>query len=159
MAFDGRVRSSLTLVVALVMGLIIIAAVLPVAMDAFYEDKSQQLTQDESETYQVAGLIETNATDVNTVDGEATIELNRSGTTASNTVANGTTTTYTVDGHDVNVTVNDVSSGTPNTATVTYEYSADAAWNGNTGDLYYLIPLFVMIGLVIVILIRSLDWM
>lgn len=148
----------LALVVVLAVGLIIVSSIVPTAMDTFYDDTSQQLTQDEDVTYQLGGLLETNATNVDATNDTATIELNRDGTTVSNTVATGTTTEYNLDGYSVNVTVDDTNGTTsPPTTTVTYEYSPDAAWDDQIGSLYFLIPLFVLLGLLITFIVRSLD--
>jgi len=159
-SMKSMVEANVGKVVVAVVALLIVSAIVPMAMNAFFDEESATLTQDEDVTYTVAGNLQTNATDVDGTNDEATIELTRTntGTTVTNTVSNGTTTTYTLDGYDVNVTVDDVdTSTTPNTTTVTYEYPKEAAWDGIVGDLWDLIPIFVIIGLVLLFIYQSLK--
>lgn len=134
-----------------VMGIVIVAAVaaillggvFPVGIDIMVTDDSQQLTQNEGTTYEV-DQFETNATSVSSTD--ATIELTYDGTTTSNTISEGSSQVYNLEGGDVNVTVNSVDTSTsPNSTTVTYEYATDFGWPGAVGTIFSSLVYFLIL--------------
>lgn len=144
------------LVLALVIGAILIGNVLPVGINATTEDSTINLTQDEGTEYVVVdGKLNSTVTgsDTTTDPDQTTIELKdvESGNTVSNTVENGSTVTYSIGGESVNVTVNDVTSGTPSTVDVTYSVPPDYGWDDGTQSLWTLIPVFLVLGALVLL--------
>lgn len=141
------------LVLALVIGAVLIGNVLPVGINETTQDNTYNLTQDEGTEYVVVdGKLNSTVT-ASSAGSSATIELKdvETGTTVSNSVNVGSTVTYTVEGNDVNVTVNSVTSGTPNTVDVTYDVPPDYGWNDSTKSLWGLVPVFLILGALVLL--------
>lgn len=140
-------------IIALVIGGILIGYLLPVGIGAVNSSTNETVDHEISVTEQIASG-EVNATVTNVIDGaSADVELEHveDGTTVTNTVSVNTPTEFSLPGGDVNVTVQSASTGTPDTATVSYEYK-NYGWSDGSKSLYGLLPLFlVLVPLVVVV--------
>lgn len=143
-------RTAVTLVVTLMVFGLIAAVTLPVAINAIEGDTTTTLTQDEGTAYEVNGALNATVTGttVSTTD-TATVELNdtRTSGTTSNTIDNGTTTDYDMNGGTVTVGVEDVDdSPTPNQATVNYTYTSDYAYSSGASALWAVLGLVIVLA-------------
>lgn len=146
----------LGVIIALMIGGVLIANLLPVGINEMQEDDTYNVTSGEgNEVVVIDGKL--NATVTSTTIGSpdtATIELKNpdSGNTATNTIDNGSTVTYTLDGESLNVTLNDVNdSPTPNESSYTVDVPPDFGWSDSSKTLWGLLPLFfVLVPLVVV---------
>lgn len=122
-------------------GMLVIAAVLAPAFGMMYGPDDRTLTQEEGETYSVTGPLTTNATTVDDVNGDVTIELEdtKADVTQTVTVSNDTSETVTINGEDINVTVNNIADST--TAEVHYVYPSDYGWQEGTSSIFFILPL------------------
>lgn len=141
------------LVLALVIGAILIGNVMPVGINEVEQDDTINLTQDEGvNTVVVSNKLESNVT-ASSAGTSATIELTdvESGNTVSNTVNVGNSKTFSIAGESVNVTVNSVTAGSPNTTDATYEVPPDYGWNDSSKSLWSLIPVFLILGALVLL--------
>lgn len=140
-------NKGITIAVAVLVTALLAAFLAPIAIDAFNEPASNTISHTEGVTYEVTTNLNSTATTVDATNSEVTIELNDTAenTVVSNTVANGSTTTYNMPGGDVNVTVDNIEDST--NATVTYHYPDDYGWSGGASSLWGLIPLFLVLVL------------
>jgi cobalamin biosynthesis Mg chelatase CobN len=148
-------RSAIILIVTIAVGIIVASVLIPVAIDEIEGDTTTTFTQDTSTTYEVNG--ELNSTVTATTDGsDATVELNdtRTAGTTSNTINVGSTTTYSLQGGDVNVTVD---SATSSGATVTYEYAKDYAYSDGASSLWGILGLAIVLGVMLYVISLATD--
>lgn len=139
--------SAIALVVTVVVAMVVASVLVPVAINQIEGDTTTQLNQDTSTVYDVSGELESTVTA--TTDGSsATVELNdtRTAGTTSNTVSVGSTTTYSLQGGDVNVTVD---SATASGATVTYEFAKDYSYSDGASALWGILGLTIVLGVFI----------
>lgn len=145
------------LVLALVIGAILIGNVLPVGINAVEQNQTTANT-----TSQV-GDTDTYASDrINvTIDSAAsgtpdtatiTVEDTINGDTVQKTVDNGTTASFSLTGGTVDVSVHDVDTA-PSPSEVTYQisYASDFAWDDSTKSLWALIPIFLILGALVLL--------
>lgn len=141
-----KVGVGATLAVAL--SLILLSALAPLAITGTVGTESTTLTQAAGNTYTITGDLQTNATSVTSTD--ATINVSDSGDSETNTVSVGSTVEYTVGGDAVNVTVDSVNtSTTPNQTTVTYNYTVGAGWQGESQDIFSVLPIVAIIAVLL----------
>lgn len=162
---DTRGAVSARTAVALIVGITVVALIAaflaPVAINQFEGNTTTTLTQDEGTAYEVNGALNATVTGttVSTTD-TATIELNdtRVSGTTSNTIDNGTTTDYDMNGGTVTVGVEDVDdSPTPNQATVNHTYDNDYAFGGAATALWGILGMIIVLAVVLIIIFRALD--
>lgn len=149
-------RRGVLLIVSIVVAVIVGSVMAPVAIDQLEGDTTETLTQDVNTVYDVNGELTSEVTAV--TDGtSATVELNdtRTAGTTSNTVSVGSTTSYDLQGGTVNVTVNSATSGTPDTAEVTYEYDKTFAYSDGAASLWGILGLTIVLGLFLLVLRRA----
>lgn len=147
------------LVIALTIGAILIGSVMPIGINAV-ENDTNSLTQ-------TTGVTNTNTL----VDGKlnATVDSITVSTTDSATITitdlsqdpdqsisqsidNQTSATYSFSSGDVTVELTDVDdSTTPSTATYTVSYQSDFGWNDSTKSLWGLIPVFLILGALVLL--------
>lgn len=135
------------IVIGLLIVAVLVANLLPIALGQLNSDDTTTINQDVGTEYEVkADQLNSTVTAVNDATN-ATVELKdvESGTTVSNTVNVGSTTTYSIEGNDVNVTVNSASSGTPGNASVTYSYAVSYGWSAGTVALYGIIGILLIV--------------
>lgn len=142
--------AAVTLVVAIMIFGVLAAVMLPVAIDQIEGNQTTTLTQDVDTTYEVNSELDSNVTSVTvgTTDS-ATIELNdtRTSGTTSNTIDNGTTTDYDLEGGTVTVGVEDVDdSPSPNQATANYTYSNDYAYGSGASSIWGVLGLAIVLS-------------
>lgn len=152
---DRRARmkagTAVTLMVMLMVGGLIAAIGLPIAVDEIAGNTSVQYTQQNGTAQEVNAELNSTVTDVETAGttDNATVELNdtRTSGTTSKTIDNGSTATYSLDGGDVDVTLDDANTtANPDEATLTYEYQKDYAWGGAASSLWDNLGLIIILG-------------
>jgi hypothetical protein len=136
---DARKAAQVT--VAIAVGAILAALLLPVAINAMAGTETVVLNQSVGETSELQpGL---NATlDSVSVGVDASYTLNASGTTSSVTVAEGASQSVTVGGATVNISVQDTGQ---NSATAEFESPTTYSW-GSAGSLWNVIPVIIVLG-------------
>lgn len=149
-------------VIALTVGLLLAAVLAPVAINEVNNDDSYTLTQDNQTTYEVeTGLLNSTVQEVNatTSPDNATIKLTdvRDSSSITKNVGNQSTVTYALTNGDVNVTVNDLTSGSPDTATVKYDVPSDFGWDSGSKAIWGVLPIIFVIGMFLVILRAGLQ--
>lgn len=145
-------------IVAITFGGIIISALLPVGINQINEDDTYNQTLVEgTETEIINGKLNATVTSSSTTTSpdQATIELKNvvDDNTASNTVQNGTTTSYTLDGETINVSVTDVDSTvSPNETTTSITVPPDFGWSDTSKTIWALFPLFFVLVVLLVVI-------
>lgn len=154
-AQQGMARTAVMLVVGLLVAAVIGAVMIPVAIDSIEGDETNTLAQDTGTVYDVNGELTSTVTDT-TAGTSATVELNdtRTAGTTSNTVSVDSTTTYAMDGGDVNVTVDEANAGN---ATVSYAYDRDYAYSDGAQSLWGILGLAIVLALVLFLLREAMD--
>lgn len=135
----------------LVVGLLA-AFLLPTVISPYNDNATTTISQNEDTTYTVTSVVTTNVTNVNETAKEIDVTLKDtdSGTTKSITgLSEGSNSTVTLTDGDITVT-NQASSEAGN-ATVKYEYPNDYGWNGGTKSIYGTLPLFFVLGMVLLV--------
>ncbi len=144
---------AILLVVGLVVLALMAAFVLPIAIDAIEGDVSTTINQTTDETYEVNTLLESNVT-ATTADTDATIELNdtRTASTTSKTINEGENATYSLDGGNVKVTVDEAASGY---AVVEYEYARDYTFGSSAQNLWGVLGLMIVLGVFLFVISQA----
>lgn len=151
----GNTNRILAVVLAVALMAILGAFLGPVALDALNQDRSVTINQTTSSTEEVHARLNATLDSVDTTNDDATITLTYDdGSSETNTVSNGTTTTYTVNGFDVNVTVNNVETGY---AEATYDFPQDMAYSDGARGLWGLVGLTVVLALFLAILYKGME--
>lgn len=142
-----KAKAIFGIVIGLLIVAVLVANLLPIALGQLNSGENVTLNQDVGTEYEVETDVLNSTVTAVTDATNATVELKdvESGTTVSNTVSVGSTTTYTLEGQDVNVTVNSASSGTPGNASVTYEYATSYGWSAGTAALYGIIGILLIV--------------
>lgn len=140
------------LVIALTIGAILIGNVMPVGITETTADDTYNLTQDEGTKYVVVDQKLNSTVTASSAGASATIELeDADGSTVSNSVNVGETVTYSISGDEVDVTVNSVTSATPNVIDVTYDVPPDYGWDSASQSIWSLIPVFLILGALVLL--------
>lgn len=145
---------------AIILGIVVIGIllgyVLPIGIGAVTNPTEEvTFTQDVNTDVDINPLIVSNVTEVN--DGvNATVELTDSDTqsTTTATIDQGSTQTLTLEGNDIDVTVDDT---TATSATLTYVIPSDYGWDSGSQSLFGLIPLFLVLVAVIAVIGFAMD--
>lgn len=133
-------RSAGLLAVVTVVVLALLAGlVLPISVNAI-DESDTELEQNESETYTVTIDLETTANTIDDTSDDVTVTLEDAdtGDSDSATIDEGNTSTLTVEGEEIDVTVEAVQDGT--TATLSYTYPTTYGWPDTIGTLFGLLP-------------------
>lgn len=154
--------AAVTLVVGLMIFGVLAAVMLPVAIDQLEGSTTEVVVQDEGVEYEVNSALNSTvtATTVSTTD-TATVELNdtRTSGTTSNTIDNGSTANYSLEGGTVTVGVEDVDdSPTPNTTTLNYTYANDYSYGSGASSLWGLLGLAIVLSAVLFIVSVALKY-
>lgn len=148
-------RKILAIVIALTVGGILIAQLLPVAISSISEDDTSTLTQDSGvEAVVVDGQLNSTSSNVDTTTtpNQADIKLKdvESGNTESKTVGVGNTKTFQPGDESVDVTLDSVdTSASPNQTTISYSYPSDYGWDSGSKSIWALMPLFFVVAALI----------
>lgn len=129
---------------AILIGGLLLAVLLPTAIGSFYEQDSSTIMQSEGESYHfkiVNSTVDTVDDTNNDVDFTFYERSGNDSTTA--TIAVGSTNTVTFTDGSVDVTVNSINSSTD--ANITYEASKTAGMSDMASSLFLLIPLFLIL--------------
>lgn len=154
MSTKQKAKSMVGVIIALVIAGVLIGYVLPIGVGSVSTTENTTINQDVGTEYSVETQLNSTVTAV-TDATDATVELtdlSAGGATTSNTVSVGSTTTYSLSGGDVNVTVNSATSGTPGNASVTYEHPNDFGWSDGSQQLFGLVPLFLVLTPFVVVI-------
>lgn len=135
---------------------LLLGYVFPVGLNAVNEDPTYNLTQDEGTEYQVQERLNSTVTNSYApgAGDNATVQLKdtQTGTTVSKTIDNGTTVQYTgLEGGYVNVTVNDITSASPNTIGLEYQVEQGFAWDDSSQTIFSTLGIFLVIVPLIVL--------
>lgn len=142
-------KSSVTLVVTLTVAVLMAAFLAPVAIDQLEDDASDTIRQDVGVTEDVNAELNTTLDSVDGTADSATYTLQSEGQSISKSVDNGTTSTFAFENGDVNVTVNDVNTGSPGNAEATYAYDKDFAYSDGASSVWGLLGLAIVLGIVL----------
>lgn len=132
------------IVVALLIGGLLAAFLLPIAIDPMVGDESQTLTQDTGDTDTLQADLNVTLDSTDTTGDNATYTVSTDAASTSATVDNGTSTTVTVDGTDVTISPEDINSGS---ATTQYEYPTTYGWTGGAGSMWLVLPLLLVLAI------------
>lgn len=142
------------LVVALFVGAIMAAFLLPVALGPIVDDESTTATLDVGNSTELQPNLTATLDSVDTTADSATYTINASGDTATATVDNGTNTTVTVDGIDVTIAVENVQTGQ---ATATFDYPTTYGWGGGASALWAIIPVMIILAVFLFFVSKAVD--
>lgn len=140
-------KRMMKVVLGVVIAGLLLGYVFPVGLNAVNAPQEYSITQDESSEVVVQERLNSTVT-ASSAGTSATIELKdtQTGTTESQSINVGDTATYsTLEGGTVNVTVDAVNSGTPNTINATYEVEQGFAWDDSSQTIFQLLGLFLVI--------------
>lgn len=137
-------KAAVALVIAITVFSLLAALLLPVSIGAIEGDTTATLNQTTSTDYDVNGELVSTVT-ATTAGADATVELNdtRTSGTTSNTINEGDNATYSLDGGDVVVTVDEATAGY---AVVSYEYSSDYDYSGAASSLWSVLALAIVLA-------------
>lgn len=142
-------KKAVTLVVTLAVTALLAAFLAPVAINQLEADASDTIRQDVGVTEEVNAELNTTLDSVDGTADSATYTLQSEGQSITKTVDNGTTATYSFENGDVNVTVNDVNTGSPGNAEATYAYDKDFAYSEGASSMWGLLGLAIVLALVL----------
>jgi len=153
-----KVNSGVGIVVMLVVVLIVTSFVLvPVGLASLQGTSTDTLNQSVGETVEVTGNVNATLDSTSLTSPEsATITLNDTDTADSTTktINNGTSETYSLQGGDINVSVENVESGY---AISSYEYSTRHNLGGGTSTLIGIVGLVGVLALVLLFIGVGVD--
>lgn len=148
---DDRAASTADMAVKLVIALavagVLAAVMLPVAINEIEADTETTLTQDVDTDYDVNGKLVSNVTAASSgTPDSATIELNdtRTSGTTSKTIDVGANATYSLDGGDVVVGVENINAAT--NATANYTYAKDYAYSSGASAVWGVLGLILVLA-------------
>lgn len=124
---------------------VLVAFLLPTAINSFNEQESNTIVQQENETVNVTAKLDSEASNIDSTNDEVTLVLNdtsQTGTT-SKTIQEGTNATYDLNNGKVTVNVTSINSDTE--AELNYNYDSTFGWNDGSSQLYNLLPLFFIL--------------
>jgi len=120
--------------------------VFPVGLNQVNEDPTYSVTLDEGNEEVVQEGVNTTVTS-STAGSSATIEVvdTQTGDNVTKTINVGDSAQYELDSGYVNVTVNSVNSGTPNTVNADYTVEQGFAWSDGSRSIFQILGLFLVI--------------
>lgn len=141
-------KTAVAIVVVLSITAILGAFLMPVAINELEANETVTINQSVSSTEDVNSQLNTTLDSIGTSDptDNATYTLQTSNQSVTNTIENGSSATFSFDEGDVNVTLNDVDSGT-NSAEASYEYPTDFGYSDGASALWGLLGLALVLGL------------
>lgn len=131
------------LIVGVFVAGIMAAFLLPIAIGAVAGPDELTATQDVSETIELKPGLNATVDSVDTTADSATYTVTADGDTATQSVSVGSNATVTVDGADVTISPDSVSTGN---ATTTYEYPKTYGWGGGASALWTIIPVILVLA-------------
>lgn len=142
------------LVVALFVGAMLAAFLLPIAIGAIAGPEEATYTQDVNESVTLGAGINVTVTSV--TDGtSATYDVSAGGDTVTGTTVNvGSNQTVTVDGADVTIAPTNV---TATQATTDYEYPTTYGWGSGAGALWAILPVLLVLAIFLYFVARAIQ--
>lgn len=138
----------LLLVVALTIGALITAFVLPVGIDAVVDDSTVTVNQTEAETIEVTEGLNATLDDVDDGNGDIDVTLNATdpgaGSATLTNISTGDNKTATLEGETITVTNEKKLSNT--NAEVTYAHPPDYAWSGGAQALWGILDVIIVLA-------------
>lgn len=151
---DFTSRGTQIAIGVLVMGLLT-AFLLPAAISPIAEDRTATIQHTTGNTSEVTGTLEATVTNVDTTNNAITVELadKTSNNTATVSALNeGANQTVTLSGEEITVHNDKITSS--NSATVTYTYPETFGWGGGATSLYYILPIFFVLAILLFVVNR-----
>ena len=150
MPANAQARKILGVLIALLIGGVLVAQLLPVGINQVNEPTVVNETIDNGTTETIisgklnATVVETNAS---ASPQNTTIQLTdlTASESVTHTIDNDTTQTFALSGGDVNVTVTDITAGSPDTVSASYSVPTDFAWSDSSQAIWAIIPLFLVL--------------
>lgn len=136
-------QKATSLIVALFVGALMAAFLLPVALGAIADPAETSVTQDTGETIELKPDLNATLDSVDTTADSATYTVTAGNDSASATVDSGSNTTVTVDGADVTIAPTNVSTGQ---ATTEYTYPKTYGWGGGAGAMWAILPVIIVLA-------------
>lgn len=150
-----------TAVVVLGIAALVIGVLLPVGLNALANDETATITQDNGTTQEVSPLIDTTLDDVETAGtpDNATFTVTLDGTSATNTIDNGSVVTFTINGDEIDVGLEDAVSGSPDSATSNYSYDTAVGYSDGAAALWGILDLAIVLGAFLFVVGLALAYM
>jgi hypothetical protein len=143
-----------TLVVALFLGAMLAAFLLPVAIGAIAGPEETTATQDVNETTTLGAGINVTVTSV-TSGTSATYTVEAGGDSVTGETVNvGSNSTVTVDGADVTISPTNVTS---TQATTDYEYPTTYGWGSGAGAIWGILPVIIVLAIFLYFVARAVS--
>lgn len=157
MGASNVAKVALAIVIGLAVTALVAGLLVPIGINELNDDQTQTVTQSAGDTENLTASLDATLDSVDTGGDNATYTLSDGSSTATNTVDNGTTTTFSLDGGSVDVSPQDVSSGQ---ATTTYSYAKDFGWSSGGSAMWNLLDMVIVLSvflLVLAIALKGLD--
>lgn len=135
-------KAAVTMIVGLFVASIMAAFLLPVAIGPMTDGETATVVLDTSETYEAQPGLNVTLDSV-TNDTSATYTVTAGGDTANPTVNQGANTTVTVDGADVTIAADDVTS---TNATTTITSPTSYGWGSGAAAMWAILPVLVVLA-------------
>lgn len=143
----------LLLVVALTVGALITAFILPIGIDAVVEDSTLTVNQTEAETIEVTEGLNATLDDVDDSTSDIDVTLNATapgaGSATLTNISPGANATATLEGETITVT-NDKNISNTN-AEVTYAYPPDYGWSGGAQALWGILDVIIVLAVFMIL--------
>lgn len=157
MGASNVAKVALAIVIGLAVTALVAGLLVPIGINELNDDQTQTVTQSTGDTENLTASLDATLDSVDTGGDNATYTLSDGSSTATNTVDNGTTTTFSLDGGSVDVSPQDVSSGQ---ATTTYSYAKDFGWSSGGSAMWGLLDMVIVLAVFLMVLgiaIKGLD--
>lgn len=138
----AKAGTYLAVIVALAGAVFLMAFAFPYLFDATQTHQDITILQDGGQTYTISGDIQTTASEITNSDVNVTLETDE--TVAEANIAEGSTESLTVNGDEVNVTVNSASNA-DDQAEIAYEHAPFAGYPDAVAALGQYTPLLLIL--------------
>lgn len=139
------IGQSITFVVGIAVVVLLIAFLLPSAMGAFYDGSERTYNQSVGETVTLTGNLNATLDSVDDVAGEINVTVADGTESQSLTnIAEGANATATINGDDIVVTNENVTSAS--SAEVNYAYPSTYGWGDGPTSLFNILPLLILLA-------------
>lgn len=143
-------KVGVSFVIALAVTGLLTAFLLPVATSEVVDSEQQSITQDVGEVVNVTPYVDSTLDATNATADNATYTLNHTdGASETNSIANGSEATFTLEGDDYTVNVSDVNA---NSATATFTYETDSGWSAGAQGLWNILDILLILPVFLVTL-------
>lgn len=136
-------NKAVSLVITLVVAGLMIAFLFPIVINAMGGAAELTVTQEVGDSTELQPNLTATLDSVDDTAGSATYTINASGDTVSESVDEDSNTTVTVDGTDVTIHPETV---TTTNATTTYSYSDTYGWGGGAAALWNILRVIMILA-------------